>query len=151
MSSFEGLALVATICNTIGAASPYALWYSDGKRQCVLDLSDYVRGPGGLTGITYHSNRIYVAVQAAPSRILVLDMGLNVVDVIVNENFNDLHSIQIVDSALYIVSSRNGNLLKRDLTNGHTKVVADLDPKAWVCGVHCRSDDIWLCCHHLSY
>ncbi len=147
----EGIVVAATICNTIGDASPYAFWVSDGKRQFVLDLSNHMRNASGLTGMAYRHNRIYVAVQGVPSRILVLDMTLNVVDLIVDENFNDLHSLHIVDDALLIVSPKNGKLLRRDLATGVTTVIANFDPEAWVSVVHCRPNDIWLCGHHLRY
>lgn len=145
----EKVVLLATICNTVGAASSFALWFSDGKRQRVVDLSSHMRDSGGLTGITYREQRIYVAVQAARPRILVLDMALNVVEVIENDHFSDLHSLHIAGDALFIVSTKNGKLLKRDLGTGHTAVIAEFEPTAWVSGVHCRPDDIWLCCHEL--
>jgi Domain of unknown function (DUF4915) len=151
MSLPEGVVVIATICNTIGDASPYALWLSDGKRQRVLDLSDHIRDSSGLTGIAYHCNRIYVAVQASFSRILVLDLALNVIDVIANDNFNDLHSLHIVGDALLAVSPGNGKLLKRDLTTGSVTVLANFDPEAWVSVVHYTPDEILLCGHHLRF
>jgi hypothetical protein len=151
MSLPQGLVIVATICNTIGDAGVYALWFSDGTRQCVVDLSDAIPDSSGLTGIAYHHGRIYVAVQSVPSRILVLDMSLKVVEVIVDDDFNDLHSLHIVGDALFIVSPKNGKLLRRDLATGANTVVADFDPAAWVSVVHCWPDDIWLCGHHLRY
>jgi hypothetical protein len=143
----RGVSLLATICNTVGVASAFALWLSDGEQQYVVDLSDHMQGSVGLTGIAFHDNRIYVAVQSARSRILVLDLGLRVVDEIQNDNFNDLHSLHIAGGALFIVSTRNGQLLERDLATGNTSVIVDFDPAAWVSGVHCWPDDIWLCCH----
>jgi hypothetical protein len=151
MSLPEGMVVVATICNTIPDASPYAFWFTDGKRQCVLDLSSHTQNASGLTGIVSHDNRIYIAVQGVPSRILVLDLALNVLDVIVDENFDDLHSLHIAGDALIIVSPRNGRLLKRDLSSGNTSVIANFDPEAWVSAVHYTPDDIWLCAHHLRY
>jgi hypothetical protein len=143
--------LVATICNTIYDASAYALWFSDGARQCVLDLSVHISNGSGLTGIAYHRNRIYVAVQGIPARILVLDTALNVIDTIMDDHFNDLHSLQIVGENLVIVSPRNGKLLKHDLLTGRTTQIANFDSEAWVSVVHFRPDDIWLCGHHLRY
>jgi hypothetical protein len=151
MSLPRGLTVIATICNTIRDAGAYALWFSDGRRQCVLDLSDTIPDCSGLTGIAYHRNRIYVAVQSIPSRILVLDLSMQVVEVITDDDFNDLHSLQIVDDALFIVSPKNGKLLRHDFTTGANTVVADFDPRAWVSVVHCWPDDIWLCGHHLGY
>jgi hypothetical protein len=147
----KGVVLVATICNTIPDVSPYALWFSDGIRQGVLDLSDHIRGSSGLTGIAYHHGRIYVAVQGTFSRILVLDLALNVVEVFVDENFNDLHSLHIEGDALLVVSPRNGKLLKRDLATGSTVVMSNFDPEAWVSVALYEPDDIWLCGHHLRY
>jgi hypothetical protein len=151
MSLPQGLVMVATICNTIRDAGCYALWFSDGKRQCVLDLSDTIPDSSGLTGIAWHHNRLYVAVQSIRSRILVLDMSLQVVDVIVDDDFSDLHSLHIVGDALFIVSPKNGKLLKHDLATGRNTVVANFNPEAWVSVVHCCPDDIWLCGHHLRY
>jgi hypothetical protein len=145
----QGFTLLATICNTVGVASAFALWFSDGERQYVVDLSEHMHDSGGLTGIAYHGGRIYVAVQSTRPRILVLDLGLRVVDVIRDNNFNDLHSLHFAGDALFIVSTRNGQLLKRDLATGNTSVIADFDPAAWVSGVHCFPDDIWLCCHEV--
>jgi hypothetical protein len=151
MSLPQGLVIVATICNTIRAAGCHALWFSDGERQFVVDLSDTVANSSGLTGIAWHHNRLYVAVQSVPSRILVLDLTLKVVDVILDDDFDDLHSLQIVGKALCIVSPKNGKLLRRDLATGRNTVIANFDPAAWVSVVHCRPDDIWLCGHHLRY
>ena len=145
-----GVTLLATICNTVGVASAFALWLSDGAQQYVVDLSDHMQDAGGLTGIAYHDRRIYVAVQSGRPRILVLDLGLRVVDVIWNDAFNDLHSLHIAGDALFVVSTKNGQLLKRDMAiTGNISVIADFDPAAWVSGVHCRPDDIWLCCHEV--
>jgi hypothetical protein len=151
MSLPEGRVIVATICNTIRDAGAYALWFSDGRRQCVVDLSDVMPNSSGLTGIACHKNRIYLAVQSMPSRILVLDMSLQVVEVIVDDDFDDLHSLHIVGDALFIVSPKNGKLLRRDLATGDNTVVASFDPAAWVSVVHCWPDDIWLCGHHLRF
>lgn len=145
----EGVTLLATICNTVGVASAFALWLSDGEQQYVVDLSEHMQDAGGLTGIAFHGERIYVAVQSGQPRILVLDLALRVVEVIQNDHFNDLHSLHIAGDALFIVSTRNGQLLKRDLATGATSVIADFDPAAWVSGVLCRPDDIWLCCHEV--
>lgn len=143
--------LLATICNTISDASPYALWFTDGSRQCVLDLSEHIRDAGGLTGIAYRDARIYVAVQAATARILVLDMAMGVTGTIAHPDFDDLHSLHIAGDALFIVSTRNGTLLRHDFPSGRTEVIARFDPRAWVSGVLCTPDDVWLCCHHLAH
>jgi hypothetical protein len=147
----EGMIVIATICNTVADASPYALWFSDGGRQCVVDLSDYMHYAVGFTGIAYHDQRIYVAVQGFPSRILILDMALNVVDVISDDNFDDLHSLQFMDNALFMASPRSGKLLKTDLGTRRTSVVANFDPDAWVSVAHCGPDDILLCGHHMQF
>ena len=59
----EGVTLRATTCNTVGVASAFALWLSDGAQHYVVDLSDHMQGSGGLTGIAFHGGRIYGAVQ----------------------------------------------------------------------------------------
>ena len=85
-----GGVLIATICNTIGEASPYALWIWDGYRAYVADLTAHVRDASGLTGIAYRDGRVYVAVQANETRVVVLDLALNVVDVIASDSMHDL-------------------------------------------------------------
>jgi hypothetical protein len=147
----EGLIIVATICNTVRDAGCYALWFSDGRRQCVVDLTESISDAIGLTGIAYHRGRIYVAVQGSPSRILVLDLSLQVLETIVDDDFNDLHSLHILGDDLVIVSPKSGKLLKRNLATGSITVVATFDPEAWVSVVLCLADDIWLCGHHLRY
>ena len=82
---------------------------------------------------------------------LVLDMGLNVVDTITYEAFNDLHSLHAVGDTLLIVSARSGAVLRRNLGTGETVPLARFDPRAWVCDALCVPDDVWLCCHNLSY
>jgi hypothetical protein len=147
----EGLVIVATICNTVRGAGCHALWFSDGRRQCVVDLSDSIPDAIGLTGIAYHRDRIFVAVQSVPSRIVVLDMSLQVREIIIDDDFNDLHSLHVVGDDLVIVSPKNGKLLKRNLATGSNTLVATFDPEAWVSVVLCLADDIWLCGHHLRY
>lgn len=143
--------LIATICNTIREASPYALWVSDGTRQYVVDLSDHIRGPGGLTGIAYRDSLLYVAVQAAESRILILDLALNVVGSIVDDRFRELHSLHIAGNALYMASPANGLVLRIDFGTNDIDVVADFGRPPWVAGVHLTTDDIWVCAHNLSF
>lgn len=116
-----------------------------------MDLSDTIPDASGLTGLACHNNRIYVAVQSIPSRILVLDLSLRVLEVIEDDDFNDLHSLHIVGDDLFIVSPKNGKLLKRDLATGSNSVVANFHPEAWVSVVLCWPDDIWLCGHHLRF
>ena len=151
MSGHSSSVLFATICNTVGEASPYTLWFTDGGRQYVTDLSGHLDDAAGLTGIAYHNGRLYLAVQSQSSRILVLDMGLNVVDTITHPEFNDLHSLHVIGDHLLIVSARAGSLFRRNLTTGETVAHVRFNPNAWVCDVLCTSDDIWLCCHNLRF
>jgi hypothetical protein len=151
MSGSSTQFVFATICNTVGEASAYTLWFTEGGRQFVVDLSGHLGDAGGLTGIAYHNGHIYVAVQSARSRILVLDMGLNVVDTITHEAFNDLHSLHVVGDTLVIVSARRGAVLRRNLGTGETVPFIQFDPRTWVCDALCVPDDVWLCCHNLSY
>ena len=143
--------LIATICNTIREASRYALWVSDGTRQYVVDLSGYILGPGGLTGIAYRDKRLYVAVQAAETRVLVLDLALNVVGSIVDDRFRELHSLHVAGDALFMASPANGLVLRHDFGTGDTDVVADFGRPSWVAGVHVTADDVWICAHNLSF
>jgi hypothetical protein len=143
--------LVATICNTIGDACSHALWVSDGTREYVADLSMHTRGAAGLTGVAYRDERLYVAVQAAETRILTLDLALNVVATVEDDRFRDLHSLRISGAGLYVASPGNGLVLRRDLTTGVTEIVADYGRSAWVADAYVTSDDIWICCHNLSF
>jgi hypothetical protein len=151
MSGSANSVLLATICNTVGEASAYSLWFTDGARQYVADLTGRLGEAGGLTGIAWHNGRIYLAVQSRASRILVLDLALNVVETITHDAFDDLHSLHVVGDGLFIVSARGGCLLRRDLRTGETVVQVRFDPRAWVCDALCMRDDIWLCCHNLSH
>jgi hypothetical protein len=151
MSGSGGSPLFATICNTVGEASAYALWFTHGGKQFVADLSGHLDGAAGLTGIAYHDGRLYLAVQSHASRIIVLDMTLDVIETITHEGFNDLHSLHVVGETLLIVSARTGTLFRRDLKTGETSAHIRFDPRAWVCDVLCVPDDIWLCCHDLSH
>jgi hypothetical protein len=151
MSGSANSALFATICNTVGEASDYTLWFTLGGRQYVTDLSGHLDEAAGLTGIAWWNGRIYLAVQSHSSRILVLDMTLNVVETIAVEGFNDLHSLRVLGNTLLIVSARSGCLFRRNLETGETVPHLRFEPNAWVCDVLCRPDDIWLCCHNLSY
>ena len=150
MSGGDEAALLATICNTVGEASAYTLWFMRGGRQFVADLSGHMDRAAGLTGIAWYGGRLYVAVQSDEPRILVLDMALNLVGTIVHEGFNDLHALHVVGDTLLIVSARNGCVFQRNLTNGETSLLVQFDPNAWVCDVLAGPDDIWLCCHHLD-
>jgi len=143
--------LCATICNTVGEACGYPLWFSLGGQQYVADLSTHMADAAGLTGIAHHNGRIYLAVQSPASRILVLDMTLNVVETITHEGFNNLHSLHVMGDTLLIVSARNGCVFRHSLTTGETVPHVRFDPRAWVCDVLCTRDDLWLCCHNLSY
>jgi hypothetical protein len=151
MSGSGGGTLFATICNTVGESSAYALWFTQGGKQFVADLSGHLDDAAGLTGIAYHDGRIYLAVQSRTARILVLDMALNVIETITHEGFNDLHSLHVVGDTLLIASARSGCLFRRDLKTGETVPHIRFDPRAWVCDVLCVPDDIWLCCHNLSH
>jgi hypothetical protein len=151
MSGAQGSPLFATICNTVGEASAYSLWFTLGGAQYVADLTDHLKDAAGLTGIAFYNGRIYVAVQSHASRILVLDMELNVVDTITHEGFSDLHSLHVVGDTLLVVSARSGCLFRRNLETGETTVYVRFDPRSWVCDVLCTPDDVWLCCHYLSY
>lgn len=143
--------LIATICNTIKEASPFALWISDGANRYVADLSGHVRGGGGFTGLAYNDNRLYLAVQANEPCILVLDMALNVIATISDDRFRDLHSLHAAGSALYIASPGNGAIFRHDLATGQTSVEADFGREPWVAGVHAMADDVWICCHNLHF
>jgi hypothetical protein len=146
-----GTALFATICNAVGETSPYTLWFTDGRRQFVADLSAHMEEAAGLTGVAFHDGRLYLAVQSHQARILVLDMSLGLVDTIRDDLFNDLHALRIAGGQLLVVSARGGAVVRRDLATGESAALVRFDPRAWVCDVLPMADDLLLCAHNLPF
>ena len=146
-----GTALFATICNAVGETSPYTLWFTDGRRQFVADLSEHMAEAAGLTGVAFHDGRLYLAVQSHQARILVLDMSLGLLDTIRDDLFNDLHALRIAGGQLLVVSARGGAVVRRDLTTGESAALVRFDPRAWVCDVFPTADDLLLCAHNLPF
>ena len=62
----DGVTLLATVCNTLPNARPYALWLARKDEQYLVDLSDTLDQPGdiGLTGLTSIGDKLYAAVQS---------------------------------------------------------------------------------------
>src|SRR5665213_821169 len=103
----NGATLLATVCNTTSNAVPYALWLARGDEQYLVDLSDALGQPGdgGLTGLTCHGDKIYVAVQSSTARILILDRSLAPIGVITSPAFADIHSLHAAGDSLIVCST----------------------------------------------
>jgi len=149
----EGATLLATVCNATPNAAPYALWLARGKSQHLVDLSA-VLGQGGdcgLTGLTSHDDRIYVAIQSTvAARIVILDRSLAPVGVISSPEFADIHSIHAAGDSLIVCSTGARSVLRVDLADHSTVRLCGFDT-----GVHlnsaCFDDaDLLVCCHHLA-
>jgi hypothetical protein len=104
-----------------------------------------------LTGLAYHADRIYVAVQStAAARILILDRSLSPVGVISNPAFSDIHSIHVEGNSLIVCSTGARAVLQVSLADYSVATLCDFED-----GIHlnsaCFSDTALLvCCHHLS-
>ncbi len=62
----SGISLVATVCNTTPNMAAYSLWIAKGEKEYLVDLTDLLREEYdvGLTGLTFHRGKLYVAVQS---------------------------------------------------------------------------------------
>lgn len=113
-----GITLLATVCNTTPNVAPWSLWIAKGENEYWVDLTDLLQ-PGndvGLTGLTYHKGKLYLAVQTGlQPRILVFDRHLECIDTITNSEFSDIHSLSIADGALLVVSTGNHSVMAVDL------------------------------------
>lgn len=106
--------LFATICNTVGEASPYALWFMRDGRQYFVDLSGHLDRAAGLTGIAYRDGRLYLTVRSHEPRILVLAMTLRVIDTITHESFNDLHAPHVIGDTLLVAGGPDRTMSRKN-------------------------------------
>jgi hypothetical protein len=51
--------------------APYSFWIAKGEREYLVDLTDLLHQEQdvGLTGLTYHKGKIYLAVQSGVNPI----------------------------------------------------------------------------------
>ena len=149
----EGVTLLATVCNALPNAVPYALWLARGEDQHFVDLSDVLGQAGdcGLTGLVCHGDRIYVAVQStAASRILILDYSFTPVGVISNSAFRDIHSIHADGDSLVVCSTGSRSVLRVSLADHGVDWLCGFDSTVHLNSACFHDDALLVCCHHLS-
>ncbi len=155
----DGAALLATICNTAPNAVPYALWLARGEEQYLVDLSDALGQPGdgGLTGLTCHGDKIYVAVQSSTARILVLDRCLAPVDVIASPEFVDIHSLHTAGDSLIVCSTGSQSVIRVNIADHSTTKLCQFDATIHLNSAWLDEAELWfdepellVCCHYPS-
>ena len=145
--------LLATVCNALPNAVPFALWLARGEDQYFVDLSDVVGRVGdcGLTGLVCHRDRIYVAVQStAAARILILDHTLAPAGVISDPAFVDIHSIHADGDSLIVCSTGSRSVLRVNLADHGVVRLCGFDDSVHLNSACFRNDALFVCCHHLS-
>jgi hypothetical protein len=155
----DGATLLATVCNSTPNAVPYALWLARGDEQYLVDLSDALGQPGdgGLTGLTCHGDKIYVAVQSSAPRILVLDRCLAPVGVIASPEFSDLHSLHTAGDSLIVCSTGAQSVIKVSTTDHSTTKLCQFDAAIHLNSAWYDEAELWfdqgellVCCHYPS-
>jgi hypothetical protein len=149
----SGATLLATVCNALPNAAPYALWLARGKTQHLVDLSDVLGQAGdcGLTGLAWHDGRIYVAVQSTTApRILILDRSLAPVGVIADPAFVDIHSIHIDGNCLIVCSTGARSVLRVNLTDHRVVKLCGFDDNVHLNSACFHEQTLLVCCHHLT-
>jgi hypothetical protein len=144
-----GTTLAATVCNTTSNMAPYSLWIAKGEREYLVDLTDLLHPEQdvGLTGLTYHKGKIYLAVQSGVNpRILVFDRHLECVETITHPDFNDLHSLSIAKGCLLVASTGNQSVIAIDLENHGTSTLFRTDHKVHANSVVQDATGLLVCC-----
>jgi hypothetical protein len=149
----RGPVVLATVCNTVPSAAPFALWLERGSEQVVVDLATVLDQPGdtGLTGLAWHAGQLYVAVQSTQqARIVVLDRQLAPVRTITDPRFVDLHSITTVADGLLIAATGNGMVLHYRFADGAIETLCTLGSAAHL-NAACRDGaDLLVCCQSVA-
>jgi hypothetical protein len=151
MMALDGVTLLATVCNTTPNAVPYSLWLARGAEQYVVDLSGALGRPGdlGLTGLTWHGDRIYAAVQSsATPRILVLDRHLAVVGVISSPEFADLHSLHTFGDSLVVCSTGHRSVVQLSIADHGTALLCQFEAMVHLNSASLSDTALLLCCHY---
>jgi YD repeat-containing protein len=152
----DGMTLAATVCNTTPNMAPYSLWIAKGEREYLVDLTELLHQEqdAGLTGLTYHKGKIYVAVQSGVNpRILVFDRHLECVEAIAHPDFSDLHSLSIANGCLLVVSTGNQSVIAVDLKDHGTTTLFQTEHKIHANSVVQDATGLLVCCQsarHLS-
>ena len=146
----DGVTLLATVCNTVLNATPYALWFARKDEEYLVDLSDTLSQQGdiGLTGLTSIGDKLYAAVQSSTkARIVVLDRRLNVVNVIASPEFVDLHSLHRWNESLIAVSTGNQSVFQLDLADQRIKRLCAFDAMIHANSAWPDETGLLICCH----
>jgi hypothetical protein len=144
-----GITLFATVCNTTPNMAVYSLWVAKGENEYLVDLSDLLHGDKdvGLTGLTYHRGKIYVAVQTGSNpRILVFDRHLECIETITHPDFSDIHSLCIVNGVLLVVSTGNQSVIAVDLKDHGATTLFRTDHKIHANSVTRDHIGLLICC-----
>ena len=146
-----GATLLATVCNTTPNAVPYTLWLAHGGAQYLVDLSDALNQPGdgGLTGITWHGDKIYLAVQSSDTpRILILDRHLRPSGTITSSEFADIHSIHAAGDALLVCSTGKQAVVRVDLNDRQVTKLCEFEAVVHLNAACLDGEDLLVCCHY---
>jgi hypothetical protein len=149
----EGATLLATVCNAIPSAAPYALWLVQGETEYLVDLSDVLgqEGDCGLTGLASDGERLYAAVQSGISaRILILDRSLTPVGVISSPEFADIHSIHMDGDSLIVCSTGSRSVLRVNLADHSVMKLGGFDGPVHLNSACFDDATLLVCCHHLK-
>jgi hypothetical protein len=145
-------AVLATVCNTVPSAAAFALWLGRGSDQAVVDLRAVLEPDDtGLTGLAWHAEQLYVAVQNNHrARIVVLDRHLCPVRTITDPRFVDLHSLTAVPDGLLIAVTGEGLVLHYRFSDHAIETLCALG-KAVHLNSACRhGDDLLVCCQSVA-
>jgi hypothetical protein len=144
-----GMTLFATVCNTTRNMAPYSLWIAKGENEYLVDLADLLHPEEdvGLTGLTYHKGKIYLAVQTGRRpRILVFDRHLECIETITHPDFSDLHSLSIAHGVLLVVSTGNQSVIAVDLRDHGATTLFRTDHKIHANSVVRDDTGLLVCC-----
>jgi hypothetical protein len=144
--------VLATVCNTVPSAAPFALWLGRGSDQAVVDLGDALEpGDTGLTGLVWHTGQLYVAVQNNhKARVLVLDRRLCPAGTITDQRFVDLHSLTAVPDGLLIVATGDGSVLHYRFSDHAIETLCTVGKEVHLNSVCRHGDDLLVCCQSLA-
>jgi hypothetical protein len=144
--------LLATVCNTVPSAAPFALWLGRGSDQAVVDLGAVLEsGDTGLTGLAWHAGQLYVAVQSNhEARIVVLDRQLCPVRTITDPRFVDLHSLTALPDGLLIAATGAGLVLHYRFSDHAIETLCTLGRAVHLNSACCHGDDLLVCCQSVA-
>jgi hypothetical protein len=143
-----GMTLLATVCNSTANMAPYSLWLAKGDNEYLVDLTDLLRdGDVGLTGLTYHRGKLYLAVQTARNpRILVFDRHFECIETIAHPDFSDIHSLCTDKGFLLVASTGNQSVIAIDLQDHTASTLFHTEHKIHVNSVLRDDSGLLLCC-----